>query len=261
MTEIPREQGASLAPFFSWTEETMVLSYTAGWMGRGWVDDTQSPRCARIVVGDIGFLGGDTGGPQAAEMAGTVPSGHTTPYYMLVPENEAWGRLVEQGFGEGCRKATRYAFRKDTVFDRQHLAALAAAVPVGYTLHSVDKALYETLVAQPLLADVCGKFEDWANFAARGMGVCALKDGVPVAGAGSYTAYPGGIEIEVDTLAEHRRQHLATACSARLILDCLERGLYPSWDAANLSSVGLAEKLGYVRSHDYIAYMMKVGAE
>lgn len=43
------------------------------------------------------------------------------------------------------------------------------------------------------------------------------------------------------------------ACSA-LILNCLEEGLYPSWDAQNMNSVRLAEKLGYEFDHEYVAY-------
>ena len=72
-----------------------------------------------------------------------------------------------------------------------------------------------------------------------------------VAGASGYSRYRGGIEIQIDTRADCRRQGLAAACAARLILDCLSRGLYPSWDAANLPSLRLAEKLGYRFSHAY----------
>ena len=57
-----------------------------------------------------------------------------------------------------------------------------------------------------------------------------------VAGASSYSMYTGGIEIELDTKEEHRRKGLALAVAARLILECLDRGLYPCWDAANLQS-------------------------
>ena len=64
----------------------------------------------------------------------------------------------------------------------------------------------------------------------------------------------GGIEIEIDTKEECRRRGLALACGARLILECLDRGLYPSWDAANLDSVRLAEKLGYRFDRAYTAY-------
>lgn len=41
---------------------------------------------------------------------------------------------------------------------------------------------------------------------------------------------------------------------AALILECLKKGLYPSWDAQNKESVILAEKLGYHYDHDYAAY-------
>ena len=49
---------------------------------------------------------------------------------------------------------------------------------------------------------------------------------------------------ETDTREDHRRKGLAYACGAKLILECLERELYPSWDAQNMWSVALAEKLG-----------------
>ena len=49
---------------------------------------------------------------------------------------------------------------------------------------------------------------------------------------------------------------LASAVGARLILSCLDEGLYPAWDAANILSVRLAEKLGYEFSHEYCCYVM-----
>ena len=47
---------------------------------------------------------------------------------------------------------------------------------------------------------------------------------------------------------------MATICSAKLILECQDRGLYPSWDAQNLWPVALTEKLGYHFDHAYTAY-------
>ncbi len=40
----------------------------------------------------------------------------------------------------------------------------------------------------------------------------------------------------------------------RVILQCLDEGLYPSWDAQNMISVHLAEKLGYEYDHEYMVY-------
>lgn len=50
---------------------------------------------------------------------------------------------------------------------------------------------------------------------------------------------------------------MATACGAKLILLCLERGLNPSWDAHDLRSVALAEKLGYRRGEPYVVYLRR----
>lgn len=87
-----------------------------------------------------------------------------------------------------------------------------------------------------------------------GKGMVILKAGEIVAGASSYTRYNEGIEIEVDTVEEERRKHLATIACSALILSCLEEGLYPSWDAQNMNSVRLAEKLRYEFDYEYVAY-------
>lgn len=81
-----------------------------------------------------------------------------------------------------------------------------------------------------------------------------LDHGELVSGASSYTVYREGIEIEIGTKEEYRRQGLAAVCGARLILECMKRGLYPSWDAQNKWSVALAEKLGYHYDRTYPAY-------
>ena len=49
-------------------------------------------------------------------------------------------------------------------------------------------------------------------------------------------------------------KHLALIACSALILRCLDEGLYPSWDAQNMASVRLAEKLGYQVDHEYAAY-------
>lgn len=75
--------------------------------------------------------------------------------------------------------------------------------------------------------------------------------------ATSYTIYDEGIEIEVCTHPDHRRKGLATIVCAALILYCLDRGKYPNWDAANLNSVALAQKLGYTMEELCDTYYIK----
>lgn len=67
-------------------------------------------------------------------------------------------------------------------------------------------------------------------------------------------------DIEVDCAEngqiglEKVKQHESGYYDAVLILRCLDEGLYPSWDAQNMNSVHLAEKLGYEFDHEYTAY-------
>ncbi len=85
------------------------------------------------------------------------------------------------------------------------------------------------------------------------MGAVICKGNIMISGASSYPRYKDGIEIEIDTREEYRRKGFAYVCGAKLILECLKRNLYPSWDAHNKGSVALAEKLGYHYSHSYTA--------
>lgn len=106
---------------------------------------------------------------------------------------------------------------------------------------------------RPWSADLVSQFSDNENYRNMGIGAVICKDDIIVSGASSYSRYKEGIEIEIDTKEEYRRKGLAYICGAKLILECLERNLYPSWDAHNSGSVALAEKLGYHYSHTYTA--------
>ena len=109
-------------------------------------------------------------------------------------------------------------------------------------------------MTNPVTASFVCVFENKEKYLEDGRGMVILKDGKIVSGASSYTRYKEGIEIEVDTSEDERGKGLATIVCAALILRCLDEGLYPSWDAHNMISVKLAEKLGYEFSHEYTAY-------
>ena len=148
----------------------------------------------------------------------------------------------------------RYAIRKDTRFDTVLLERIVGTIPEGYELRKLDAEIYDLCLKDPVTRDFVSSFESKESYLDIGRGVVVMRSGRIVAGASSYTRYNEGIEIEVDTVEEERRKGLATAASAALILRCLDEGLYPSWDAQNMISVHLAEKLGYEYDHEYTAY-------
>ena len=225
-----------IAPLFAGWEETMVWSCLQGVMGRAEANADGS--AAMIVNRDFVFLAGR---PDPALLA-----------------TEDWNGQIEAVFGKRAVKESRYAIKKEPdVFDREHLEHLAAALPEGYTLRMIGEDLVPVLLGEGWSKDFCSAFDSPADCCRRGVGVVAMYEGVPVAGAGSYSVYRGGIEVEIDTREDHRRRGLAAACGARLILECLDRGLYPSWDAIDLRSVALAEKLGYHRGEEYTTYWLE----
>lgn len=175
-------------------------------------------------------------------------------FVIMVPRGEVWEPLLEEIYRNKAKKVTRYAIRKDTVFDRAHLEKIKARLPEGCTMELLGEDVYSYCKENEWCRDWVSQFDSYKDFYRRGLGMVVKKDGIPISGASSYSVYRGGMEIQVDTHRDHRRRGLAAVVAAGLILECLNQGIYPSWDAANRWSVALAEKLGYTFDHEYTAY-------
>ena len=232
--------------FEGW-RETLIYSCLQKVMGKIYVTDPAAPESAMAYVGCFAFYAGV---PDK-----TLVSNKPGDFVIMTPQNEAWAACIEECFPE-AEKMTRYAIKKDTKFDVSRLQKMVERLPEGYELKEIDGDLYDRCLANPEMADFVSVFEGKEQFLELGRGVVILKDGKIVSGASSYSRYREGIEIEVDTVEEERRKGLATAACAALILRCLEEGLYPSWDAQNMNSVHLAEKLGYEPDHTYEVYIV-----
>lgn len=235
--------------FAGW-QETLIDSCLQHVMGKIYVTDAHNPQSAFAFVGCFGFFAG----MPDRELVRKKPDG----FVIMVPQNEEWASLIEACYPT-AKKVTRYAIRKDTVFDVEKLRHEISRLPSEYELKKIDSLLYEKCLENPMTADFVSAFESKEQYLKMGRGMVITKNGAIVSGASSYTRYLEGIEIEVDTVVSERRKHLATIACSALILECLSEGLYPSWDAQNMNSVHLAEKLGYEFSHEYVAY--EVAAE
>ncbi len=125
------------------------------------------------------------------------------------------------------------------------------ALPEEYEISMIDQNLYELCKSEIWTTDLVSQFPTYEDFRRLGIGVVICQNHTILSGASSYTRYRDGIEIQINTRDGFRRRGLAYICASKLILECLERNLYPSWDAQNQASVALAEKLGYHYSHPY----------
>ena len=174
---------------------------------------------------------------------------------MKTLNNKPWEELIESDYGQRADKITRYAIKKEPdIFNKEKLKRYVDALDNDYEIRLFDEEIYEMAVKEEWSGDLCSQFETYEDYQQKAIGVAILHQGKLVSGASPYAVYNRGIEIEIDTCPDYRGKGLATACGAKLILECLERKLYPSWDAHDLRSVHLAEKLGYHLEGPYVAF-------
>lgn len=240
-----------IADLFAGWEETLIWSCLQDCMGRAFADSVENPRSAQILVGDFCFFAGRP----SESLVRNKPDDRESNFVIMVPSSEEWAHVIEEVY-QGCsKKIKRYAIKKEPdVFDKDKLENIVKNCPKGFSLRRIDEEVYRQAMENPWSADLCSQFKDYEDYRERGLGTAAFDGHILAAGASSYTVYRGGIEIEVDTRRDYRRKGLALCCAAQLILDCLEWGLYPSWDAHNPASVALSEKLGYHFEKEYTAY-------
>lgn len=212
-----------------------------------YVDDLEKPQSA------VGFIG------RWAYCAGKPNKKLITrkekEWFGLFPQNKKWEKLIKECFPDAS-KDTRYAIKHDANFDKEKLQSMVDSLPEGYELRFIDSKIYNLI--KKANDDDLIELVDWFNnkkqFLELGIGYAVTKDNQVVGGASTAYRFPNAIDIEVDVDKNHRRKGLASAAAAKLILDCLERRWKPTWDAANMESVHLAEKLGYTFSHKYHCY-------
>ena len=239
------ENTSKVKELFKGWEETMLFTCLQKIMGKIYVTDLENPKSAYAFLGCFGFYAGKPD----VEIVSKKPQGFT----IMVPQNKEWAQLIEECY-PSAKRVMRYAIKKDTIFDKIKLQNEISKLPIGYEIHKLDADIYDQCLKNPVMVDFVSAFESKEKYLQIGRGMVILKNGQIVSGASSYTRYKEGIEIEVDTIETERRKHLATIACSALILNCLEEGLYPSWDAQNMNSVRLAEKLGYEFDHEYVAY-------
>lgn len=235
--------------FGNW-EETLIWSCLQGIMGKIYGNDSDHPTAAMSLLGDFAFFAGEPD----VELVSYKPNWCTQDFIIMVPQSEGWKHAITEFYSDRANIVSRYAIKKEPdIFDKQKLEAVVSNLPEEYGLHMIDEPLYQMCRLESWSADLVSQFPAYEDYRRLGLGAVILKNNTIVSGASSYSRYREGIEIEIDTKKEYRRRGLAYVCGAKLILECLKRNLYPSWDAQNRESVALAEKLGYHYSHAYTA--------
>ena len=97
--------------FDGWNE-TLIFSCLQNVMGKIYVTNPEQPKSALAFVGCFGFYAG----VPDRELVLNKPEG----FVIMTPQNNEWAALIEECY-PSAKKATRYAIKKGTVFDRRML--------------------------------------------------------------------------------------------------------------------------------------------
>lgn len=220
-------------------------------MGTVYADNCTSPSCAVALLGDFAVLGGTPDEPLLTALSAM----RQKAFLILVGPDQGWNHCIQSVYAKYAKAITRYALKKDEHrFNAASLQKMTALLDSAYELKPIDERLYHQCLAQGWSKDLVGLYASYARYVRQGLGFCILKDGMIVSGASSYYFHETGIEVEVDTHPDYRKQGLATVCAAALILSCLDKHLFPSWDAHTTTSLHMALKLGYCFDYAYRAY-------
>lgn len=238
------------------SEEVLVRGAMEGTMGRVFVPQLEDSSYCLIHVCDFAYvLGVPPNGERALDLKSQIYE--VCSHDFITPGDERWEVWLEDEFQGKYRLMSRYALKKDeNHFDKPALEGYKKNIPEGIRIRRIDERMYHLALKEEWSRDFVSNFEDEKRFMNDGLGYVATKGREILSGCSAYGYSGGMVEIRVATRKDCQRQGLALACSAAFLLECMERGIYPNWDAANERSVSLAEKLGYIFHRKYQVYQL-----
>lgn len=206
-----------------------------------------SPEAFLLIVAPFCYFAGDSAGEGAAELLRSLGR-----YHLIMPSAPGWFDRVKKTLGGKVHPVRRFSFSTDSLSLRAVEIILAAnpyyKVVVPITLEDARKAF----AGRDHLIDLA-HFRSAEDFMERGLGFGVSERGKIVGAAYSSLASSHAIESSLFVHPQHRRMGLGTALAARLLIECLRRKVRPNWDAANLISCRMGEKLGLTAAGEYEA--------
>jgi RimJ/RimL family protein N-acetyltransferase len=221
-------------------------------MGKAFVDDLEHPTVFEIELSHFFcYFAGNVASPAGHEMIRHLP-----PYRMLFPSSPGWMEVAREAHGDRLVRLTRYSFSSEKL-SLEHVERLLTVSPFRDRVKRIDAAIARSLSNGSDSVFEISDFDSPEDFAQRGIGYGLMEGDALMGVAYSSLVCSRGIEVSLFVMPEYRRQGAATALASALLKWCLENNLEPHWDAANIESCRLAEKLGYVQTGTYDAFFLK----
>ncbi|MBE5820760.1 MAG: GNAT family N-acetyltransferase [Clostridiales bacterium] len=219
----------------------MGRSVLDGLMGEAYVDDIESPKFGILLVREYCFISGNIEKNILRDMLKSEFKD-----YKIIPDDRN-KVIIEEIFQKDINILQRYSFYKEPKFNIEQLKDNIKKIKEPYKIVKVNEN-----IACKIRDNNFIRITD--NYKERGIGCCCIIDENIIGVATSNIIYNEGIEVNIKVSEEYRRKGIASALASYLIIMCVDRNLKVSWDAANLNSVGLAKKLGFIYAGPYNIY-------
>lgn len=224
-----------------------------GSMGSILIDDLDNPQVSILTIPEAkaNFLGGDAKHPAVRDYLKELPA-----FSVLIFASEGWNEVVRDIHPKTWLTFTYFGFSSKTL-NIEHLRELRSGLSDEFHIEKIDLALAQRIMEKKdeLTEDQLMGFDSPEDFVARGIGYCALAGDEMVSIAAAGSVCKKGIEVQINTRKKYKKRGLATGVASALIIDCLEKGIDPNWDAASEASAGLAKKLGYTPTGEHFIYI------
>lgn len=220
----------------------MGLSVIDGKMGKAYVDNIEKPKFAMLIVRKYCFMNGII---NLNELLKTINE-YKLKEYILIPSNEIKA-ILEEHYKDKIIKYQRYSIKKDPKFDTVKLKKYIDNYTNEYEFKRINQEIANRINKEKFIIIT-------DNYKKNGIGYCCLYNNQIIGVASSNIIYNDGIEVNIKVKEEFQRKHIATILAAKLILLCINNNKTISWDAANMKSVKLAEKLGFQYDSTYDVY-------
>lgn len=233
-----------IAPLFQDIRFFMGNSVLDGMMGTAYVDCVSHPQIAFLQVRDYCFMSGTI---EKETLRKLIDQNFSNK--ILIP-SDSLSKILEELYPNQLIKKERYSLKKDVIFDISKLEHMANLLPKEVLLFKIDGALAKRIKEEKFINIT----DDYKTY---GIGYCCMYQNEIIGVASSNIYYQDGIEVNIKVKEAYRNQGIATAMASHLILECIKQHKKISWDAANLHSLGLAQKLGFEYDCPYSIYQLQ----
>ena len=217
----------------------MGYSVLDGKLGEAYVNDLENPSLAFLLVSTYCFINGNVENEKLKE----VMDKYNLTEYTVIPGNNLKKQFYEI-YGKDIYKRNRYSIKKNPKFDFSKLIENINKLSNEFVLEEIDSFCENKIKKENLLSIT-------KNYEEDGLGVVCMNNSEIIGICSSNIVYKDGIEVNIEVKEKFQRRGIALAMASKLILMCLERNKKISWDAYDLNSVALAEKLGFELDSPY----------